>query len=512
MDTVKDLTRQHRTRRAWVVVAAAAAVTGLGLSPTNPPASGTGSAVVPSVLAQTSGFVPSPGGEAPCPEGQSRSATVYSQGFEADLPESRFNTGFTRTRGATLGSYSASSALAGTAGTSHHMFLPYRQVPEGASTRLAFTARGASRPAARVAVNSVLATFTTTTAWRGYIVDVTAATDDEDGWLGTYVEHRATSGASTSLQIDQAELYRCRPNATTRIAAADRYATAARLSQSTSPGVATVYVAQGGVFADALSASARAGSEGSPILLVRSDSIPTVTAQALDRLNPQRIVVLGGTRTIEPAVETALASYAPRVERIGGTDRYMTSALVSQSFAAGVDRVYVATGTQFADALSGAALAAHQDSPLLLVGPGGIPDPVAEELERLRPGQVVVLGGPAAVSEETFDALAPYAVGSGAPVRRISGANRYDVSALVAAEFGSPQASYLATGTDFADAVTGGAVAGARGAPLLLSRPADLPASVRDRLGRLPDTQGTVVGGTDSITPIVRDRYGRTLP
>ncbi len=499
--------RRNLRRMGLCGVVAAAVV---ALTVPSSPAPTSAAALVPTAA---TGFAPSPSAQAPCPEGRSRSATVYAQDFEGGIPESRYNAGFARFSDASSGSYSARSVLSGAPGTSEHFFLPYRQVPEGATTYLGFTARGGAVPAAaRVVVNSVLTNFSTRSAWHGISVDITPATRDEGGWLGTWFEHRARSGSGTALLIGNAEIYRCRTNATTRVAESDRFATAAALSRDTAPGVGTIYVAQGLDYPDALSAAAVAGSSGSRILLVRSDTIPDVTSQALSRLKPQRIVVLGGPRAINGTVEQRLRSYAPTVDRIGGANRYETAALVSQHFAPGVLTAYVATGEGFADALSGGALAADRNSPLLLVTLGGIPDPVRAELTRLKPDSIIVLGGPAAVRDNVVEGLRRYATSRSHVVRRISGEDRYAVSASIAAQFSAPRTSYLATGIGFADAITGGAVAGDKGVPLLLSRPAELPGSIRSRLLSMSESSGVVLGGLKALEPIVRDQYGQTLP
>ncbi len=499
---------RRNLQRIWLCGLVAAAAVALTVPGTSTPTSA--AAVVPT--AATS-FTPSPSSQAPCPEGHSRSATVYAQDFEGGIPEARYNAGFTRVTSATSGRYSVKSRLSGTSGTSAHFFLPYQEVPAGASTYLGFTTRGSDSAQGRVAVNSVLTTFSPRPDWRGISINVTAATRDESGWLSTYFEQRASAGTPTVLQVDRAEIYRCRTNATSRIAGSDRFATAAELARTSVPaGVDTVYVAQGYDFADALSATAVAGSTGTGILLVQPNQIPSVTARELTRISPRRIVVLGGTGAISTEVQRQLGAYAPQVDRVGGSNRYETSALVSRHFAPGVPRAYVATGQTFADALSAGALAADRNSPLLLVEQDRTPDAVKAELTRVRPAGVVVVGGPSAVSDAVVQELAGYAVGDGKDIVRIGGLDRYQVSAHVARQFSDPQISYLATGEDFADAVTGGAVAGRRGGPVVLSRSTVLPDTVREQLTTLREARGVVLGGTRSLTPIVRDQYGQTLP
>ena len=96
------------------------------------------------------------------------------------------------------------------------------------------------------------------------------------------------------------------------------------------------------------------------------------------------------------AADTLVASttaWPPAVTRIEGADRYGTSVALSQaSFQPGVPVVYVATGANYPDALSGAAAAAQDKGPLLLVRPTSLPPGLAEELTRLAPGRIVVQG------------------------------------------------------------------------------------------------------------------------
>ena len=94
-----------------------------------------------------------------------------------------------------------------------------------------------------------------------------------------------------------------------------------------------VYIATGDNFPDALGAGAAAGVNAGPILLVQSNSIPAPTLAELNRLQPDRIVIVGGTGVITDAVKSALEglSFGPTVERLAGADRYATAAAVSEA-------------------------------------------------------------------------------------------------------------------------------------------------------------------------------------
>jgi putative cell wall-binding protein len=187
-----------------------------------------------------------------------------------------------------------------------------------------------------------------------------------------------------------------------RLAGTDRYATAARVSLATfSPGVPVVYVATGTSFPDALAGGVAAGRQKGPVLLVSPTGVPGATKTELDRLNPDRIVVLGGTSAVSNAVASALRSYTDgAVTRISGADRYATAVQVSKATTStnGPRTVYLATGASFPDGLAGTPVAARAGGPLLIVPPGGLTDAVAAELRRLNPPRVVILGGPSVVS------------------------------------------------------------------------------------------------------------------
>jgi putative cell wall-binding protein len=96
------------------------------------------------------------------------------------------------------------------------------------------------------------------------------------------------------------------------------------------------------------------------------------------------------------------------VTRWSGADRYGTSAAISRAaYPSGVGSgvVYVATGTNFPDALAAAAVAGRSGSPLLLVDPASVPGVIATEIRRIAPTRVVVLGGTSAVGNIVASSL-----------------------------------------------------------------------------------------------------------
>ena len=111
------------------------------------------------------------------------------------------------------------------------------------------------------------------------------------------------------------------------------FAVAVRAADSSVP---VAFIASGEDFPDALGAGSPAALNTGPVLLTKTDTLPQVTQDELTRLNPDKIVIVGGTAAVSTAVETELAAFAPIVERIKGqspdANRYGTAAEISKAF------------------------------------------------------------------------------------------------------------------------------------------------------------------------------------
>ncbi len=457
-------------------------------------------------------FAEDPRGEAPCREGQSRSSTVYRQGYESAIPWQRFNQGWSRSKKVDLeGRYSAGSKLGGTAGGDEHHFLPHRRAKVGASTYLQFATRG-SRAGVQgiVAVNSVQRKFTAGKSWRGQLVNVTAATRDESGWLSSYFEHKATRGKTTTLYIDNVQLFSCRSNKTTRVGDSTSYGTAALLAAGARED-GTVFIASAEVPAHSLTAAALAGQRKAPLLLTARASLPAVTRSALGKLDPSRIVIVGGTAAVSPAVERALRALAPSVRRISGTDAVSVAAATAAEYPDHPKTAYLLSDASAGEAVAISALAAGEDAPLIITRGSSLSSAAATALARLRPAKVVAVGATSAVSDATLAAAAA-AVSPNTPTARLKAGDLAGLSALVAAKHSSVSRSYLTVTSNWSTGLVAAAAAGRNRAPLLLTPKTGLASSTRTVLTKLKETSGTVVGDKRTVSAILRDQFGRTLP
>jgi putative cell wall-binding protein len=191
---------------------------------------------------------------------------------------------------------------------------------------------------------------------------------------------------------------------------------------------------------------------------------------------------------------------------VAGPDRYGTAAAVALAGDPGTGgTVYLASGTGYADALAGGALAAGSGGRLLLTAADALPEVTAEAIVDLHPAHLVLLGGAGTVADEVGAAAA--GASPGATVDRWSGSDRYATAAAAATRGYSAGAStvYLASGTNFPDAVAGGPAAGGARAPLLLTQPGCTPAATLAAVKALGATRVVVLGGLGSVSERAAD-------
>jgi putative cell wall-binding protein len=206
-----------------------------------------------------------------------------------------------------------------------------------------------------------------------------------------------------------------------RVQGADRYATSRAVVDSffADTGVYRAFVTSGQNFPDAISASAAAGagstdSTGAPdaVVLVpgSAEHLDQATSTLLDDLRVETVAVVGGSLAVSDGIFGDLeAQFSGNIALLAGSDRYETSAFVA--FFAYSDATadnprdddsgtgYLASGQNFPDALSIAAVAGAEKSPVLLTAPGCTNYYAEDLISVLTLEKVVTIGGPNAVSE-----------------------------------------------------------------------------------------------------------------
>jgi len=272
--------------------------------------------------------------------------------------------------------------------------------------------------------------------------------------------------------------------AASRLAGLTRYETAVEISQECCPaGADVVVIATGLNFPDALSGAAIASAFNGPLLLTRTNELPQAVQVEIERLSPDRAIILGSEDVVSAAVESWLDARMD-VTRYGGDDRYDTAALVARALATeygGIpgETAIVTVGTNFPDALAGSPLSAIRGWPVLLVRRDSIPQATADAIDDLNIRNTIVLGDEAAVSAGVAAQLPN--------VTRLGGPNRYDTMAEISEymrTLGLPD-DYVSvvTGRNFPDALAGAPLTARYGGVMLLTTPDDICDQAYEQLG-----------------------------
>jgi putative cell wall-binding protein len=236
------------------------------------------------------------------------------------------------------------------------------------------------------------------------------------------------------------------------------------------------------------------------------DTCPTGIVNARVAVDFARGVTGGGSGDDGDAVEPTLPPPPPPPDpqilpdpndpdpsiaqsRYGGTSAFDVAAATARHVAmrrgfAGnnADMVAVlANAASFPDGLTASVVAGHHDAVILYVERDSIPRATELALAELRISQVVIVGGPAVVSETVVAALNAMGV---TVMSRLWGDNRYLTADAVAREVMDAKAYlFIASGRNFADAV-------AAGPALYVGR---YPMVLADRTGLSPATQRVVI-------------------
>ncbi len=330
-----------------------------------------------------------------------------------------------------------------------------------------------------------------------------------------YATATSSSGARSTVRGDSLRAITASPGGavkstmirhlTSRLSGADRYASAAAVARRF-PTTATAVVLAGGdtTLSDASVAGPLATTVGGPLLLTQESKLPAATVAELNRRGSavKTAYIVGGTGVVSSAVESQLRSRGLAVVRLGGRDRYQTSALVAQTIKSKrgtVSAVVVAGGFGLPDALGASGPAAALKEPILLTPASGMSPYTRQGLSATGAKAARVVGGTAVVSDQVVAELRSAGV---TIVNRLAGADRYETSGAVAAFYRSrvPNTSEVVLTSGADAALVDSLVAGTTQRLIALTKKSSLVEPAAETLQTTPLLETvTAVGGTGAL-------------
>lgn len=274
-----------------------------------------------------------------------------------------------------------------------------------------------------------------------------------------------------------------------RLAGQDRYETAATIAQKGWTQSEVAILVSGENFPDALVAASLAKHHDAPILLARKNNLPEDTVLALSHLKVKRVILVGGSGVLSEQLQVDLQSMGIDSSRLAGQDRFETAVAVARELGE-VSDVVIATGEDFADALSISAIAAHKNMPIILVPSKHMRSATLDFIAENNITKTYVVGN----SEIISDAVAQQFPNT----ERITGVTKYDRNINIINRFQADlqgEKVFLATGNNYADAMAGSAYAAKLNAPIVLVSD-NLSRPTRDYLmAKLSEKELTILGG-----------------
>ena len=171
------------------------------------------------------------------------------------------------------------------------------------------------------------------------------------------------------------------------------------------------------------------------------------------------------------------------VDTIKGVDRYKTSAKISQqTFPNHIKTVVLASGENFADSLVAGSLANKENAPVLLTQKEKLPQVIKDEITRLKPEEVIIVGGEKSVNIKGLK-----------NVKRLAGKNRFETSVEVYKHVNPNGKVALASGLNFADALCATPLSSKENLPIILTDGHNLPKGITK------DKVALIFGGEKSV-------------
>jgi putative cell wall-binding protein len=212
----------------------------------------------------------------------------------------------------------------------------------------------------------------------------------------------------------------------------------------------------------------------------------------------KKIVSLFGLTMIlsSSTVMAQSSSHELTQKRIFGNDRYETSSVISKDGWQNSSNAIICSGEDFPDALCAAPLAKKYNAPVLLVRKNSVSSNVMQELKRLSPEKVTIIGKEGAVSSQVEKDIKKN-VSSIKTVERIGGQDRYQTSRYIADKFEKGSEVALVSGKVPSDALTMSSIAASKNMPILLADQNEN--NIKDYINKNNIGKAYIIGGTSCV-------------
>ena len=288
------------------------------------------------------------------------------------------------------------------------------------------------------------------------------------------------------------ELYSFPYSSVKRISGTSRFETSALINKNANIDSDIAVISNGHSFPDSIAASILAGNLNAHLLLSDPGRVTGEIANTINTGTISTVYLVGGNNLPSSYVDT-LSSKGIEVKYLKGNSRYDTAVKVAEEDSS-KEIVFLANGISFPDALSIAGVAKMKNANLLFTDGKTLNEDVMNIIKDA--SEVYLIGGENSISKEIENKVKNVV----SSVSRISGKTRYETSVQIANNYYSnPEFVLLASGENFADALSGTALANKLNAPIVLSQKTKTPDELISYLRNKKINTLYILGGNGSI-------------
>lgn len=202
------------------------------------------------------------------------------------------------------------------------------------------------------------------------------------------------------------------------------------------------------------------------------------------------------------------------VTQLSGAERYDTAAAISkEAYPNGTKTVVIVNGEASADGIAGTPLATANDAPILLSYKNSLPSSTKQELKRLNPNKIIVIGDEGSVSAKVVSEIKSTV--NVTSTTRLGGKDRMATSLLIAKELDKTidvKKVYIANGYQEYDALNIASKSGQDKQPIILTNKEAIPTETINWLKGESLETAYFIGGEASIDTNVMHQMAAITP
>ncbi len=286
----------------------------------------------------------------------------------------------------------------------------------------------------------------------------------------------------------------------TRIGGNDRFTSAIEVSKARFPrGASVVVLVNGYQYPDAVLATSL--TPNFPLLYLPRSTSDTTTYQAviaeIQRLNPERAVVIGGENAVNENMMSRLRGYIKRIDRRAGESRIETAINLSKYYGFQHRTVYLVNAYKKTDAAL--MQSAYEEGNALFITNEGMHPATLEYMQKIKPNKIVLLGGVDVISSETQSEIQEQF--PQAQVQRFAGSNRYQTATYISrVRYGSSaDTAYIVNSDAETDAVLASTYSAGKRGPVLYVERDRIPVETASEIKRLGIKNIVIIGGEERV-------------